>query len=102
MFDGLSTEVTLLNQFKDADSTGVGMLYLVVICRTLLIDALFLFKVLKIVFKLNTSLLSPNSFFNSDNKLDLMMHPPLQLSRTSKIDMLCFSSLLNFDINSKP
>ena len=31
MFDGLSTEVTLLNQFKDADSTGVGMLYLVVI-----------------------------------------------------------------------
>ena len=24
MFDGLSTEVTLLNQFKDADSTGVG------------------------------------------------------------------------------
>ena len=54
MFDGLSTEVTLLNQFKDADSTGVGMLYLVVICRTLLIDALFLFKVLKIVFKLNT------------------------------------------------
>ena len=53
MFDGLSTEVTLLNQFKDADSTGVGMLYLVVICRTLLIDALFLFNVLKIVFKLN-------------------------------------------------
>ena len=52
MFDGLSTEVTLLNQFKDADSTGVGMLYLVVICRTLLIDALFLFKLLKIVFKL--------------------------------------------------
>ncbi len=41
MFDGLSTEVTLLNQFKDADSTGVGILYLVVIWRTLLIDALF-------------------------------------------------------------
>ena len=64
MFDGLLSDVTLLNQFKDADNTGVGMLYLVVICRTLLMDVLFLSKVLKIVFKLKTLLFLPNSFFN--------------------------------------